>query len=238
MRFACAYTCTVLSTVLKWRVMSHLSPNQLASMAGLSARQVQRHLKAGEISSSFRTRGGHWRIPEADGRAWAEKMRREPEPFVPTAPAPCPGTAEEFIAGLPGEVARLSREIEALYYRLWQAGVCFVADATAKGMDRDDWQPHVEKSLGLDYWPVYRAMRLSRISEKWPPKRDATGQFRELVGAVLPKEDRAGRTRPRQRKFTAHQVRMIAACATIDLPGEDREMVLDAVHESTRRRAS
>lgn len=58
--------------------MSHLSSKQLAELAGLTTRQVQRILDRGTPNlGATRTEGGHWIIPDTPAvREWAAKKER------------------------------------------------------------------------------------------------------------------------------------------------------------------
>jgi hypothetical protein len=58
--------------------MSHLSSKQLAELAGLTTRQVQRILDRGTPNlGATRTEGGHWIIPDTPAvRVWAAKKER------------------------------------------------------------------------------------------------------------------------------------------------------------------
>jgi hypothetical protein len=59
--------------------MSHLTTSQLAAAAGITRRQVQRILDAGDVPElgAIRTPGGHWRIPASPAATkWAKGFNR------------------------------------------------------------------------------------------------------------------------------------------------------------------
>jgi len=52
--------------------MSLISPASLASLAGISTRQLQRMAHAGKVPTAKRTAGGHWKITDSkELRKWA-----------------------------------------------------------------------------------------------------------------------------------------------------------------------
>ena len=57
--------------------MSLISPASLAGLAGLSARQLQRMARDGDVPRAERTAGGHWQIPDTkELRDWARAVRK------------------------------------------------------------------------------------------------------------------------------------------------------------------
>lgn len=57
--------------------MSLISPASLASLAGISTRQLQRMARDGDVPRAERTAGGHWQIPDTkELRDWAEAVRK------------------------------------------------------------------------------------------------------------------------------------------------------------------
>lgn len=202
--------------------MSHLSPKQLAVSAGYSSRQVQRALSAGEIPESFRTRGGHWRIPTTAGLAWASRMRRHTEPPAAVT-SPTPATVEEFVEDLPADVGRISQEVRALYCKLWGAGRAFVEQAGLDEVSEQNWINRMESKLpASEYFAVYRATVCYLSSTHRPPNRSVVSQFRELWGSVHQR-----RKNPRRKRKQAERLQPVDILAFIrrqaeGLPDDER----------------